>query len=95
VSFCARISRHAAQSRRARTWPAPILTEKEMDQKTHQVVAGESLSSIAHKYYGHGDEAHWMKIYEANKAVLGSNPDMITPKMENGKEVFPTLVIPA
>lgn len=64
----------------------------------HQVVHGDSLSSIAHHYYGHGDEAHWMKIYEANKDVpgVGGPPDyMLVPKHEHGHDVFPVLVIPA
>jgi nucleoid-associated protein YgaU len=44
---------------------------------THTVVAGETLSDIAMKYYKSSVREKWMKIYEANKAVIGENPGMI------------------
>jgi nucleoid-associated protein YgaU len=44
---------------------------------THTVVAGETLSDIAMKYYKSSVREKWMKIYEANKAVIGDNPGMI------------------
>ena len=40
----------------------------------HEVVKGDSLSSIAKKYYG--DPSLYMQIFEANKDVL-SKPDLI------------------
>lgn len=40
----------------------------------HEVVAGESLSKIAKKYYG--DASLYMTIFEANKDVL-KDPDEI------------------
>lgn len=43
----------------------------------HIVVAGESLSLIAKKIYG--DMSKWPQIYEANKSVIGKNPDLIKP----------------
>lgn len=45
--------------------------------KIHIVSKGESLSSIARIYYG--DMAKWSKIYAANKATIGSNPNLIHP----------------
>jgi nucleoid-associated protein YgaU len=48
--------------------------------KKHVVVKGDTLSGIAKKYYD--DAGKYMKIYEANKAVIGSNPDLIKPGME-------------
>lgn len=39
---------------------------------TYRVKDGDSLSSIAGKYYG--DETKWRIIYEANRAVIGSDP---------------------
>jgi nucleoid-associated protein YgaU len=43
----------------------------------HTVVAGETLSSIAQKYYKDTSEAAWMAIYEANKDEIGDNPNVI------------------
>lgn len=45
--------------------------------KTATVVAGDCLWNLAKKYYGDG--AQYKKIYEANKAVIGSNPNLIKP----------------
>ncbi|NLF49848.1 MAG: LysM peptidoglycan-binding domain-containing protein [Leptolinea sp.] len=43
----------------------------------HTVQPGETLSGIAMKYYKSSTRESWMKIYEANKAVIGDNPGMI------------------
>ncbi|MCC0658522.1 LysM peptidoglycan-binding domain-containing protein [Clostridioides sp. ES-S-0123-01] len=43
-------------------------------QKTHKVGKGDSLWSLAKKYYGDGDL--WKKIYDANKKLI-KNPDII------------------
>ena len=44
---------------------------------TYTVRPGDSLSKIAGVYYGN---IHlWPKIYQANKAVVGSNPNLIRP----------------
>ncbi len=45
----------------------------------HTVKAGETLSDLALKYYGSAVKDKWMKIYEANKAVIGDNPSLIKP----------------
>lgn len=42
---------------------------------TYTVVGGDSLSKIAKNHYG--DAAKWHQIYEANKDLIGSNPDRI------------------
>ncbi|QKG54440.1 LysM peptidoglycan-binding domain-containing protein [Hymenobacter sp. BRD67] len=42
---------------------------------TYTVVSGDSLSKIAKNHYG--DAAKWHQIYEANQAIIGSNPDHI------------------
>ncbi|MDX5419296.1 MAG: LysM peptidoglycan-binding domain-containing protein [Hymenobacteraceae bacterium] len=46
-------------------------------QDTYTVKSGDSLSKIAKHYYG--DANAWNKIYEANKATIGNNPDLIKP----------------
>lgn len=43
----------------------------------YTVVSGDSLSKIARKVYG--DSNKWHKIYDANKNVIGSNPNLIRP----------------
>lgn len=42
---------------------------------TYTVVSGDSLSKIARNHYGDGTK--WHQIYEANKAIIGDNPDLI------------------
>lgn len=41
----------------------------------YTVVSGDSLAKIAKNHYG--DAAKWHQIYEANKAIIGTNPDLI------------------
>lgn len=43
--------------------------------RTYTVVSGDCLYKIAKKFYGNGGEC--TKIYEANKGVIGSNPNLI------------------
>lgn len=43
----------------------------------HKVVAGDTLSGIALKYYGSAAKEKWMAIYEANKETIGDNPSLI------------------
>ena len=42
---------------------------------TYTVVSGDSLSKIAKNHYG--DASKWHQIYDANKGIIGSNPDHI------------------
>ena len=48
--------------------------------KKHTVAAGETLSDIALKHYGHANR--WQEIYDADKAVIGDNPNKIKPGQE-------------
>lgn len=48
--------------------------------KKHIVKKGESLSLIAKQYTG--SVKKWKELYEANKATVGNNPDLIQPGME-------------
>ena len=43
----------------------------------HTVVAGDSLSAIASRYYKSAAKEKWMAIYEANKELIGDNPSLI------------------
>ena len=52
---------------------------------SYTVVSGDSLSKIAKNHYG--DAAKWHQIYDANKALIGDNPDHI--------EVGQVLTIPS
>jgi len=59
----------------------PILTEepvtdKVSTEKTYTIVRGDTLSSIAYKYYN--DSSKWSLIYNANKAVI-KNANVLTP----------------
>ena len=45
--------------------------------RTYTVVKGDSLSKIAKALMGGANK--WRKLYEANKAVVGNNPDLIKP----------------
>jgi len=59
---------------------AKVMEAKKEAVKKHVVASGDTLSGIAKKYYD--DAGAYMKIYEANKAVIGDNPDLIQPGME-------------
>ena len=46
--------------------------------KTHTVVSGDTLSGIAKKY----GKADWKEVYNANKDVIGDDPNKIRVGME-------------
>ena len=48
---------------------------------THTLTSKETLSDLALKYYGHATPAYWKIIYEANKDVIGPNPNAVRPGM--------------
>ncbi len=45
--------------------------------KTYTVVSGDYLGKIARKVYG--DPNQWQKIYNANKSIIGDNPNIVYP----------------
>jgi nucleoid-associated protein YgaU len=53
-----------------------ISTDQQVD-RTYTVRPGDSLSKIAKSLMG--DAKKWRVLYEANKDVVGSNPDLIHP----------------
>ena len=59
------------QSGSSSTAPPPAPSE------VYVVVAGDSLSKIAKRFYGNAND--WRRIYDANRTVIGDNPDLIKP----------------
>ncbi len=53
----------------------PRSTKQTPNAKTYTVVSGDSLSKIARKMYG--DASKWTIIYNANKSIIGNNPNLI------------------
>ncbi len=56
---------------------APIPAGAAPATRSYTVVKGDSLSRIAKSMYGNANK--WRMIYDANKAVIGNNPDLIKP----------------
>ncbi len=52
----------------------------EEEEVTYVVQSGDYLTKIAQAFYGDG--ALWRKIYDANRDVIGSNPNLIYPGQE-------------
>ncbi|WP_406474532.1 transglycosylase SLT domain-containing protein [Streptomyces sp. NBC_01615] len=52
------------------------VTTPDVQLLTYKVAAGDTLSSIAQKNPTSGG---WKKLYEANRAVIGTNPALIRP----------------
>lgn len=57
--------------------PAQEVVKKPEFLAEHTVAQGETLSHISLKYYGSAVRAKWMIIYEANKDVIGDNPNVV------------------
>ncbi|MEW5872333.1 MAG: hypothetical protein AB1894_23925 [Chloroflexota bacterium] len=56
---------------------------------THTLTAKETLSDLSLKYYGHATEPYWRLIYEANKDVVGDNPNRVHSGMVLKVPVLP------
>lgn len=70
--------RRAMEARKRRLVEAKRKAEKKI-KAVHTVAKDETLSHIALKYYGSAIKEKWMIIYEANKDVIGDNPNIIVP----------------
>lgn len=51
----------------------------EAGETTHTVASGDTLYGITKADTGNGALDNWRALYEANKDVIGSNPDLIYP----------------
>jgi nucleoid-associated protein YgaU len=54
---------------------SPTAVRASGPEQTYTIETGDTLGKVAQKYYG--DETLWRKIYDANKAAIGDNPDAI------------------
>lgn len=57
---------------------------------THTLDDSTTLSHLSLKYYGHATEEYWRIIYEANKDVIGDDPNKVRPGMELKIPVLPS-----
>lgn len=76
------VRRKRDEARRKRIRPSSEASKKAPEPKfmaEHTVANDETLSHIALKYYGSAIKEKWMIIYEANKDVIGDNPNIIVP----------------
>ena len=69
-----------ARSDDAGTASGNMAVEPAGGTKTYVVKSGDSLSEIAQREMGDGDR--WKELYEANKAAIGDDPDLIHPGLE-------------
>jgi nucleoid-associated protein YgaU len=65
------------ERKKKKTPPKRSTTSKSGKSGTYKVVRGDSLWKIAKRFYGEGSK--WRKIYDANKKVIGKNPNLIYP----------------
>jgi len=55
--------------------PAAAATPDASGGETYEVQAGDTLGTIAEKFYG--DSTQWRPIYDANKDAIGPDPDKL------------------
>jgi len=59
---------------------SPTSTTEPAAGETYEVQSGDTLLTIADQKYGDG--AQWRRIYDANKDVIGSDPDKLKIGMQ-------------
>lgn len=57
--------------------PQPVNPAVENGNKQYPVVVKDSLWKIAQQFYSDGSK--WPKIYDANRGIIGGNPNLIYP----------------
>jgi 5'-nucleotidase/UDP-sugar diphosphatase len=65
--------------------PTPAVASSTEPEQTYTVQSGDTLLSIAEQFYGDGTK--WRRIYDANKDVIGSDPDKL--KLETKLKIPP------
>lgn len=54
---------------------SPVPSTSPGSGQTYEVQSGDTLLSVAEQFYG--DTTKWRSIYDANKDVIGDNPDAL------------------
>ncbi|MFD7686054.1 transglycosylase family protein [Streptomyces sp. NPDC059781] len=67
-------SKQSKSSEPARTSTSSGHTDRSTSRGDHTVRAGDTLSGIAARY-----GTTWQRLYEANRSVIGGDPDVIVP----------------
>lgn len=57
--------------------PQPARADDRAGQGSYTVVKGDNLWKIAKRTYGDG--SRWQAVYDANRGVIGGNPNLIYP----------------
>ena len=60
--------------------PAAVSSSSPQPEQTYEVQSGDTLLSIAEQFYG--DATKWRRIYDANKDVIGNDPDKLKLEMK-------------
>ena len=83
LHFAIKVSTDAPQGMRGWSDPVkyltdttPVISQPAISERYHRVLPGETLWSIAQRYYGNG--AEWPRIFDANREKIG-NPNLIRP----------------
>jgi nucleoid-associated protein YgaU len=58
---------------------SPVVAQPSQPEQTYVVQPGDSMRSIAQQVYG--DASLWPRIYDANRDVIGPDPDALQPGM--------------
>jgi nucleoid-associated protein YgaU len=56
-----------------------VRTNLQSGSACYTVQSGDSLSTIAKKFYGSASSSNVNKIYYSNMTTIGSNPNIILP----------------
>ncbi|MCC7367704.1 MAG: LysM peptidoglycan-binding domain-containing protein [Chloroflexi bacterium] len=60
--------------------PSPSPSPSPAAGETYTVAEGDTLATIAERFYG--DPSAWRRIYDANRSLIGENPDSVKIGMQ-------------